>query len=92
MHSAQAVQELEGLDTMPREPEVHKYLHSRLEAFDTDTLYELHYMMITLGKVALARRGSRGPYVRKQCCRLRDDVSLDYLHSPLRRHILARKL
>lgn len=57
----QAVKELEDLDTMPREPEVHKYLHSRLEAFDTDTLYELHYMMITLGKVGQVGVGRRGP-------------------------------
>ena len=31
--------------------EVHKYLHKRLMAFDLSTLYELHYLMITLGKV-----------------------------------------
>ena len=42
---------LEDLDQYPDEPEVHKYLHKRLMAFDLSTLYELHYLMITLGKV-----------------------------------------
>ncbi len=43
---------LEDLDQYPEEPEVHKYLHKRLMAFDLSTLYELHYLMITLGKVS----------------------------------------
>lgn len=42
---------LEDLDQYPQEPEVHIYLHKRLMAFDLSTLYELHYQMITLGKV-----------------------------------------
>ena len=39
-----------------------QYLHSRMMAFDNETLYELHYQMITLGKVrcTLAGNGSRG--------------------------------
>ena len=43
---------LEDLDQYPEEPEVHKYLHKRLMAFDLSTLYELHYLMITLGKAS----------------------------------------
>ncbi|KFM26259.1 Transcriptional activator DEMETER [Auxenochlorella protothecoides] len=42
---------VEALDDYAPEPEVHKYLHSRLVGFDVETLYELHYQMITLGKV-----------------------------------------
>ncbi|KAL0042280.1 hypothetical protein WJX77_008246 [Trebouxia sp. C0004] len=38
-------------DQYAPETEVHKYLHSRLASFDIATLYELHYQMITLGKV-----------------------------------------
>ncbi|KAK9817100.1 hypothetical protein WJX72_009565 [[Myrmecia] bisecta] len=47
---------LEDLDEYAPEPEVHKYLHSRLMGFDVDTLYELHYQMITLGKVFCSKR------------------------------------
>ena len=39
------------LDDYAPEPEVHKFLHSRLMHFDVPTLYELHYNSITLGKV-----------------------------------------
>ena len=39
------------LDDYAPEPEVHKYLHSRLMHFDVPTLYEMHYNSITLGKV-----------------------------------------
>ena len=39
------------VDKYAPETEVHKYLHSRLASFDIATLYELHYQMITLGKV-----------------------------------------
>jgi hypothetical protein len=39
-------------DQYAPETEVHKYLHSRLASFDIATLYELHYQMITLGKVS----------------------------------------
>jgi hypothetical protein len=42
---------LEHLDYYPEEPEVHDYLCKRMQAFDEETLYELHYCMITLGKV-----------------------------------------
>lgn len=42
---------LEVLEQYPEEPEVHSYLHKRVMAFDVPTLYELHYQMITLGKV-----------------------------------------
>ncbi len=41
-------------DQYAPETEVHKYLHSRLASFDIATLYELHYQMITLGKVGLS--------------------------------------
>ncbi len=54
---AEAVQALEDLERYPDEPEVHKYLHSRLTAFDLETLYELHYLMITLGKVHVRAAG-----------------------------------
>ena len=43
---------LQDVDKYAPETEVHKYLHSRLACFDTATLYELHYQMITLGKVS----------------------------------------
>ncbi|KAL4855186.1 hypothetical protein ACK3TF_004177 [Chlorella vulgaris] len=46
-----AEQAVEDLDDYAPEPEVHAYLHSRLLGFDVETLYELHYQMITLGKV-----------------------------------------
>jgi hypothetical protein len=55
----QAEQALEQLDRYPQEPEVHKYLHSRMMAFDISTLYELHYTMITLGKVFCHKVGAR---------------------------------
>lgn len=42
---------LEALNEYPAEPEVHRYLFQRLMAFDITTLYELHYLMITIGKV-----------------------------------------
>lgn len=42
---------IEDLDDYAPEPEVHAFLRSRLLNFPTDTLYELHYQMITLGKV-----------------------------------------
>lgn len=42
---------IEDLDDYAPEPEVHAFLRSRLLKFPTDTLYELHYQMITLGKV-----------------------------------------
>ncbi|KAK9909469.1 hypothetical protein WJX75_002712 [Coccomyxa subellipsoidea] len=51
-----AEEALEDLDRYAPEPEVHKYLHSRLMHFDLDTLYELHYQMITLGKVFCSKR------------------------------------
>ncbi|KAK9835034.1 hypothetical protein WJX81_005688 [Elliptochloris bilobata] len=49
-------QALEDMDRYAPEPEVHKYLHSRLMRFDLDVLYELHYQMITLGKVFCSKR------------------------------------
>ncbi len=51
LHITQSEAALEELDQYPEEPEVHRYLHKRLMAFDHQTLYELHYLMITLGKV-----------------------------------------
>ena len=44
-----------------------RYLQQRLQGFDFDTLYELHYCMITLGKVLCTKRGpncSSCPLVR----------------------------
>ena len=35
---------------------MHKYLQQRLMAFDHETLYELHYLSITLGKVFCQKR------------------------------------
>jgi len=46
-----AAESIEELDDYAPEPEVHAYLRSRLLGFDVETLYELHYQMITLGKV-----------------------------------------
>lgn len=46
-----AAEAIEDLDDYAPEPEVHAYLRSRLLGFDIETLYELHYQMITLGKV-----------------------------------------
>ncbi|KXZ53817.1 hypothetical protein GPECTOR_6g735 [Gonium pectorale] len=36
--------------------EVHKFLRARLMSFDRETLYELHYQAITLGKVFCQKR------------------------------------
>lgn len=48
----QAAESLESLDMYPAEPEVHKYLLDRLtRVTDIESLYELHYLAITLGKV-----------------------------------------
>lgn len=41
------------------ELEVHKYLKERLSHFDFDTLYELHYLMITMGKVFCTKSDPR---------------------------------
>ena len=46
-----AQEAVEELDDYAPEPEVHMYLRSRLLGFNLETLYELHYQMITLGKV-----------------------------------------
>ncbi len=53
---AQSEAKLEQLDAYPEEPEVHKYLQQRMMAFDLETLYELHYLSITLGKVFCQKR------------------------------------
>ena len=50
---------LQELDDYAPEPEVHKYLHSRLMHFDVPTLYEMHYNSITLGKVCLLEQEIR---------------------------------
>jgi hypothetical protein len=44
---------VEDMDALLQEQEVHKYLHSRLMAFDYETLYEMHYAMISIGKVGV---------------------------------------
>ena len=50
-----------------------RYLQQRLQGFDFDTLYELHYCMITLGKVLCTKRGpncSSCPLVRPGLLRM----------------------
>ena len=48
---------LEQLDEYAPEPEVHRFLHSRLAArLDVEELHELHFQMITLGKVLCSKR------------------------------------
>jgi hypothetical protein len=47
------VRKVEDMDALLQEQEVHKYLHSRLMAFDYETLYEMHYAMISIGKVGV---------------------------------------
>ena len=47
---------LESLDEYAPEPEVHRFLHARLMHFHPDALHELHYHMITLGKVFCSKR------------------------------------
>jgi hypothetical protein len=59
---------LEDLDQYPDDPEVHKYLHKRLMAFDLSTLYELHYLMITLGKVRQGMLGRKLSYGQNLNC------------------------
>lgn len=57
----QAAEALEALEVYPAEPEVHKYLLDRLtRVTDLDQLYELHYQMITLGKVRSTGAGGEG--------------------------------
>jgi endonuclease III len=51
-----AAESIEELDDYAPEPEVHAYLRSRLLGFDIETLYELHYQMITLGKVFCSKQ------------------------------------
>jgi endonuclease III len=51
-----AAESIEELDDYAPEPEVHAYLRSRLLGFDVETLYELHYQMITLGKVFCSKQ------------------------------------
>ncbi|GMH43200.1 hypothetical protein BSKO_11122 [Bryopsis sp. KO-2023] len=63
----ETVGNIEELDEYAPEEEVHKYLHKRIMHFDFATLYELHYQMITLGKVFCTKRAPRCGY-----CPLRD--------------------
>jgi len=51
-----AAESIEELDDYAPEPEVHAYLRSRLLGFDIETLYELHYQMITLGKIFCSKQ------------------------------------
>ncbi len=50
-------------DQYAPETEVHKYLHLRLASFDIATLYELHYQMITLGKVGPSSVKAATPFL-----------------------------
>ncbi len=56
------------LDDYAPEPEVHKYLHSRLMHFDVPMLYEMHYNSITLGKVRPSDVLSRSRRDARSCC------------------------
>lgn len=67
--------ELMQVDKYAPETEVHKYLHSRLASFDTASLYELHYQMITLGKVMLP-----------PCCMVLSSPRPLLTHSPSQAH------
>jgi hypothetical protein len=64
-----SAQTIEDLDEYAPEPEVHAYLHSRLLGFGVETLYELHYQMITLGKVFCnkAAPNCRACPMREEC-------------------------
>eukprot|EP01023_Acetabularia_acetabulum_P036806 TRINITY_DN34799_c0_g1_i3.p1 TRINITY_DN34799_c0_g1~~TRINITY_DN34799_c0_g1_i3.p1 ORF type:complete len:548 (-),score=79.90 TRINITY_DN34799_c0_g1_i3:246-1889(-) len=52
----QVDQEGEQVDMFAPEPQVHRYLYHRLIEFDWDTLYKLHYLMITMGKTLCTRQ------------------------------------
>ena len=47
----EAAAALEELEEYAPEPAVYTYLRARLSCIDFEILYELHYHMITLGKV-----------------------------------------
>ena len=55
----QSTEKIEDLDLYAPELEVHKYLKERLSHFDFSTLYELHYLMITMGKVFCTKSNPR---------------------------------
>ncbi|GMH44147.1 hypothetical protein BSKO_12081 [Bryopsis sp. KO-2023] len=65
----ETVGNIEELDEYAPEEEVHKYLHKHIMHFDFAILYELHYQMITLGKVFCTKRDPRCGYcpVRDVC-------------------------
>lgn len=58
-NGSQTLDKIEELDEYAPEEEVHKYLHKRIMHFDFSTLYELHYQMITLGKVFCTKLNPR---------------------------------
>lgn len=53
------IEKIEELDLYAPELEVHKYLKKRLLHLDFEVLYELHYQMITMGKVFCTKRSPR---------------------------------
>ncbi|KAL2650416.1 hypothetical protein R1flu_018544 [Riccia fluitans] len=59
---------LSELETYPVQESIQKYLWPRLCTLDQDTLYELHYQMITFGKVFCTKRDPNCA-----ACPLRDD-------------------
>ena len=75
---------LEQLDEYAPEPEVHRFLHSRLAArLEVEELHELHFQMITLGKVLCSKRAPnccacplrpRCEYARADGARLRREA------------------
>lgn len=82
----------------PAEPEVHKYLLDRLtRVTDLDQLYELHYQMITLGKVcAIAVPGPVPPTATAAApgslaCSLRGDAC-QYIIFMCRSHVVCMLL
>eukprot|EP00210_Caulerpa_lentillifera_P002681 g2561.t1 len=52
-------EKIEDLDLYAPDLEVHKYLKKRLLHLDFEVLYELHYQMITMGKVFCTKRNPR---------------------------------
>eukprot|EP01026_Neomeris_dumetosa_P024229 TRINITY_DN2023_c0_g2_i2.p1 TRINITY_DN2023_c0_g2~~TRINITY_DN2023_c0_g2_i2.p1 ORF type:complete len:479 (-),score=71.01 TRINITY_DN2023_c0_g2_i2:209-1645(-) len=57
----QVEQEVDEVDMFAPEPQVHRYLYHRLMEFDWNTLYRLHYLMITMGKTICTRQNPNCP-------------------------------
>ena len=59
---------LEELSVYAPEPAVYTFLRERLNSFGLQTLFEMHYHMITLGKVFCEKRCSTVAHVRSATC------------------------